>query len=151
MSKRLVSVLVLAGLLMGCAGTSKMMLGAARAPIDPSQVRIYRSPPPGSIDIAEIDAASAIGFGTRGQDSAVMDRLRREAAALGANGLLIIGRGQSHSGGVSVGGGNYGRSSAVGLGVGIPTTQKRATAIAIYVPPMSRPLPPPPRESSTED
>lgn len=136
MSRMPTLALLLATLLAGCASTDKLMLGEARAPIDPSEVRIYRVPPPGAIDIAEIDASSAIGFGTRGQDAAVMDRLRAEAAALGANGLLILGRGRSRSPvGMSVGGASYGRNSAVGVGIGIPTTQKQATAVAMYVPP----------------
>jgi hypothetical protein len=136
MTRRLILALAGLALLGGCASTDKLMLGDARAPIDPSEVRIYRVPPPGAIDIAEIDASSAIGFGTKGQDTAVMDRLRQEAAALGANGLLILGRGNSRSPvGMSVGGGSYGRNSAVGIGIGIPTTQKQATAVAMYVPP----------------
>jgi len=136
MSRMFPLALLFAGALSACASTDKLMLGEARAPIDPSEVRIYRAPPPGAIDIAEIDASSAIGFGTKGQDSAVMERLRQEAAALGANGLLILGRGSSRSPvGMSVGGGSYGRNSAVGIGIGIPTTQKQATAVAIYVPP----------------
>lgn len=136
MTRRLILALAGLALLGGCASTDKLMLGEARAPIDPSEVRIYRVPPPGAIDIAEIDASSAIGFGTRGQDAAVMDRLRAEAAALGANGLLILGRGNSRSPvGMSVGGASYGRNSAVGVGIGIPTTQKQATAVAMYVPP----------------
>lgn len=136
MTRRLILALSTFALLGGCASTDKLMLGEARAPIDPSEVRIYRAPPPGAIEIAEIDASSAIGFGTKGQDAAVMDRLRQEAAALGANGLLILGRGDSRSPvGMSVGGGSYGRNSAVGIGIGIPTTQKQATAVALYVPP----------------
>jgi hypothetical protein len=136
MTRRLILALAGLALLGGCASTDKLMLGEARAPIDPSEVRIYRVPPPGAIDIAEIDASSAIGFGTKGQDAAVMDRLRAEAAALGANGLLILGRGSSRSPvGMSVGGASYGRRSAVGVGIGIPTTQKQATAVAMYVPP----------------
>ena len=136
MSRRLILAFAAVALLGGCASTDKLMLGEARAPIDPSEVRIYRTPPPGAIEIAEIDASSAIGFGTKGQDAAVMDRLRQEAAALGANGLLILGRGNSRSPvGMSVGGGSYGRNSAVGIGIGIPTTQKQATAVALYVPP----------------
>lgn len=136
MTRRLILAISALVLLGGCASTDRLMLGEARAPIDPSQVRIYRTPPPGAIDIAEIDASSAIGFGTKGQDTAVMDRLRQEAAALGANGLLVLGRGNSRSPvGMSVGGASYGRNSAVGVGIGIPTTQKKATAVAIYVPP----------------
>lgn len=139
MNRRIVILVALATLLAGCAGTSRMMLGEARPPIDPSQVRIYRTPPPGAVDIAELEASSAIGFGTQGQADAVMARLRREAAALGANGLLILGRGRSGSGGgVSVGAGSYGRHSGGSIGLGIPTSQQRAAAIAIYVPPPPR-------------
>jgi hypothetical protein len=136
MNRHLIWAVSAAALLAGCASTDRLMLSQARPPIPPSDVRIYRAPPPGAIDIAEIDASSAIGFGTRGQDAAVMDRLRTEAAALGANGLYILGSGQSRSPvGMSVGGANYSRNSAVGVGIGIPTTQSRISAVAIYVPP----------------
>ncbi|KFN47574.1 hypothetical protein [Arenimonas metalli] len=152
MTRRLILALAGLALLGGCASTDKLMLGQARAPIDPAEVRIYRVPPPGAIDIAEIDASSAIGFGTRGQDAAVMDRLRQEAAALGANGLLILGRGSSRSPvGMSVGGSRYSRNSAVGLGIGIPTTQKEATAVAMYVPPSASAAPPEPMDEAVDD
>lgn len=147
MNRHLLLALSAAALLAGCASTDKLMLGAARPAISPADVRIYRAPPPGAIDIAEIDASSAIGFGTRGQDAAVMDRLRAEAAALGANGLYILGSGQSRPPvGLSVGGANYSGNSAVGIGIGIPTTQKRISAVAIYVPPAVTGSKPPPVE-----
>jgi hypothetical protein len=135
MNFRPIAAMALAVLLAGCASSSKLMLGDARPAIHPSEVRIYRMAPPGAINIAEIDASSAIGFGTRGQDTAVMERLTREAAALGANGLLLLGRGGASSPvGMSVGGARYGSNTSAGIGVGIPTTQKHATAVAIYVP-----------------
>ena len=118
------------------------MLGPARAPIDPSEVRIYRAAPPGSVDVAQLEAASGIGFGTPGQERAVIDRLRAEAAALGANGLIIVGVGQARSPvGMSVGGASYGSHGAVGVGLGIPTSRRKAIAVAIYVPPSSRDTP----------
>ncbi|MDT3502319.1 hypothetical protein [Stenotrophomonas maltophilia] len=111
----------------GCASTSKVMLGRARAPIDPAQVQIYSTPPAGSQEIAQLESASAVGFGTQGQTDAAVARLKREAAALGANGVVLMGVGSSGS---PVGG---------GLGIGIPTTQKRAAGVAIWVP---NPAPP---------
>src|SRR5690606_27385279 len=90
--------------LAGCAGTSKVMLGQARPPIDPSQVQIYSVPPPGSQDVAQLEASSAVGFGTQGQTDAAVARLKREAAALGANGVVLMGVGSSGSPvGMSVG------------------------------------------------
>ncbi|MCI2244366.1 hypothetical protein L3067_07045 [Xanthomonas sp. PPL568] len=120
----------------GCASSSKVMVGAARPPIDPALVQIYSAPPPGAIDIAQLEASSAAGFGTQGQTDAAVDRLKRDAAKLGANGVVLMGVGSQRSGGgLSVGAGSYGGHVGGGLGIGIPTTQKRAAGMAIWVPP----------------
>lgn len=133
MTRLLIAALVL--LLAGCAGTSTVMMGAARAPVDPAEVRIYRIPPPDSVEIARLESTSGVGFGTPGQTEAVIARLKREAAALGANGIILLGTGSSRSPvGMSVGAASYGRHSAGGIGIGIPTTQKHAAGIAIHVP-----------------
>ncbi len=124
-------------LLSGCAGSSKVMVGQARQAIDPAQVLIYTVVPAGSQEIAQIEASSAIGFGTQGQTDSAVARLKAEAAALGANGVVLMGVGASGSsgGGVSVGGGSWGSSSYGGVGIGIPTQQKKAVGMAIWVPP----------------
>ncbi|KFA24600.1 hypothetical protein FQK02_21285 [Xanthomonas vasicola] len=124
-----------AALLAGCASSSKVMLGQARAPIDPAQVRVYSNAPVGSVEIAQLESTSAAGFGTQGQTDAAVQRLKRDAAKLGANGVVIVGVGSERSGGgLSVGGGSYGGRVGGGLGIGIPTTQKRAAGVAIWVP-----------------
>ncbi len=134
-------LLVLA--LTACASTSKVMLGQARAPVDPAQVRIYTTPPPGSVEIAQLESSSAVGFGTQGQTDAAVARLKREAAALGANGVILMGVGSSGSPvGMSVGAGSYGGHVGGGVGIGIPTTQKKAAGVAIYVPPGVEPAQP---------
>jgi hypothetical protein len=124
-------------LVSGCAGSSRVLVGQTRPPIDPSQVRIYTSVPPGSQEIAQIESSSAIGFGTQGQTDAAVARLKSEAAALGANGVVLMGVASSGSsgGGVSVGGGSWGSSSYGGVGIGIPTQQRKAAGVAIWVPP----------------
>jgi len=123
--------------LAACAGTSKVMLSEARPPVDPATVRVYTAVPPGSIQIAQLDAKSAVGFGTQGQTDAVVQRLKNEAAKLGANGIVLIGvgTGARSPGGVSVGGGSYGGHAGGGIGIGIPTQQKQGAGVAIYVPP----------------
>ena len=80
MSFRTVAIVLAAALVAGCAGSSKVMLGQARAPIDPAQVQIYRTPPAGSQEIAQLESKSAVGFGTQGQTDAAVARLKREAA-----------------------------------------------------------------------
>ena len=141
MNIRCAALLGLALLSAGCASTSKVMLGQARAPVDPATVQIYSTPPAGSQEIAQLESASAVGFGTQGQTDAAVMRLKREAAALGANGVILMGVGSSGSPvGMSVGAGSYGSHVGGGVGIGIPHTQKRAAGVAIWVP---NPPPPP--------
>jgi hypothetical protein len=136
MTFRTVPVVFAMLLAAGCASSSKVMLGQARPAIDPSQVQVYRTAPAGALEIAQLESKSAVGFGTQGQTDAAVARLKREAAALGANGVVLIGVGSSGSPvGMSVGAGSYGRHSGGGLSMGIPTTQKQAAGVAIYVPP----------------
>ena len=135
MNIRCAALLGLTLLSAGCASTSKVMLGQARAPVDPATVQIYSTPPAGSQEIAQLESASAVGFGTQGQTDAAVMRLKREAAALGANGVILMGVGSSGSPvGMSVGAGSYGSHVGGGVGIGIPTTQKRAAGVAIWVP-----------------
>ena len=140
MNIRSIAVLGVLLALAGCASTSKVMLGQARAPVDPASVQIYSTPPAGSVEIAQLESASAVGFGTQGQTDAAVMRLKREAAALGANGVILMGVGSSGSPvGMSVGAGSFGSHVGGGVGIGIPTTQKRAAGVAIWVP---NPAPP---------
>lgn len=120
--------------LAACASTHKVMLGAARPAIDPSRVQVYQAPPKQYTEIARIDASSAAGFGTQGQTDAAIDRLVREAAKLGANGVLLLGVDTVGSPvSLGVGGGSYGRHGGVSIGTGVPTSQRRAAGIAIHV------------------
>ena len=103
-------------------------------------MQIYSTPPAGSQEIAQLESSSAVGFGTQGQTDAAVARLKREAAALGANGVVLMGVGSSGSPvGMSVGAGTFGSHVGGGVGIGIPTTQKRAAGVAIWVP---NPAPP---------
>ena len=142
MRTHLVPLLVATSLLLGgCATTSHVMLGEALPAIAPEQVRVYTAPPPKYREIALVEAASGpLTYGEQNKLDAVMAKLRREAARLGANGLLLQGMGQAGRGGgvnVGVGGGRFGGHTSVGAGVGvdISPTQKHAQATAIYVEP----------------
>src|SRR6267142_1031318 len=92
-------------LLVACASTSHVITGKPRTPIDPSQVKVYSTAPPGYEEIAVIDATSrmSFAFGDQKKMNAVLERLRKEAAALGANGVLLQNTGTKSGGGVSAG------------------------------------------------
>ena len=135
------TVMLLATLaLAGCA-SSHVLTGTPRAPIDPGQVRIYYGPPPGQYEeIAILNASSgALTYGDQNKIDSALRKLRREAAKLGANGVLFQGTADGYrDGGISVGGG-LGRGggrwfSSAGVGVNVSPTQKYASGIAIWVP-----------------
>ena len=129
------AALIALPLLVSCASTSRTLVGQPRTPVDPALVQIYTNAPAGSIQIAQIEATSAAGFGTQGQADAAVARLKREAAALGANGVVLMGVGNQRAPvSFGLGGGNYGRHGGVGVGVGVPATQKNAAGMAIWVP-----------------
>ncbi|MBC8008022.1 MAG: hypothetical protein H7X76_08265 [Prolixibacteraceae bacterium] len=133
----LLSILVL----LGCANTSHVITGKPRPPIDASQVKIYTTAPVDYEEIAVIDATSRSSgsFGDQKKMDAVMERLKKEAASLGANGVLLQSTGSEYGGGVGTGVG-VGKSVGGGGGVSIGTSifsssdNKTGRGLAIYVP-----------------
>jgi hypothetical protein len=127
--------------LSGCA-TSHVMVGQARPPTSPDQVRLYLRPPASKYEeIALVDTSSRGGFAfsAQGKTDVVIDRLRAEAAKLGANGILLQGVGDQAGGSISTGFGSASASghsaSAVGFGGSATIYQKKGAAMAIYVEP----------------
>jgi hypothetical protein len=135
--------LLAASVLFLCAcATSHVMIGNARAPISPMDVRIYDRPPQRHYEeIARLDTSSqgSFSFTAQGKVDAVIKRLRTEAAKLGANGVLLEGMGDQTSGSIGTGGGreSYSGGGSFGGGVGISTglNRKVGGGVAIYVPP----------------
>ncbi|RMH90790.1 hypothetical protein EBB59_10125 [Lysobacter pythonis] len=125
--------------LAGCA-SAPLVTGTARAPIDPSQVRIYYGPPDTAYEeVARLDVASgAFTYGERNKNSAILERLRKQAASVGANGVIFQHAMRGAGGpGVSIGagGGRIGGHGhgGVGVGVSISPRQKYGSGIAIHV------------------
>jgi hypothetical protein len=92
-------------------------------------------------EVATLDASSKSAFGAGGQRSVdkVIERLKIEAAKLGANGVILEGFSDAETGsiGTGVGSESYGNHSAVGLGVGgsLGIYKKTGHGDAIYIPP----------------
>ncbi len=136
------SLIVVMALLTGCAPVSHVMVGHARPPITPDQVKIYSHPPATPFEeIAVLDASSKSAFGPGGQSAVdkVIERLKIEAAKLGANGVILEGFSDAETGsiGTGVGSDSYGNHGAVGVGVGgsLGIYKKTGHGDAIYVQP----------------
>jgi hypothetical protein len=124
-----------------CAPSSHILVGTARAPISPDQVKIYSAAPPVFDEIAILNASSKSVFSPGGQRAIdqVIQRLKVQAAQLGANGVILEGFVDNQTGaiGTGVGSDSYSRNSSVGVGVGgsLGIFKKTGQGRAIYVPP----------------
>ena len=89
-------VLLLAMILIGCYPVSHIVVGETKSPISPSQVKILAEYPDEYEIIARIDASSefafkdpSINFTWQSKMDKIIERLKIEAAQLGANGIVI--------------------------------------------------------------
>jgi len=128
--------------LAGCASSQVAVVGRARPAISPDQVQIYLQPPASKYDeIANLSASSrgSLSITTAGRMDKVIQRLKNEAAKLGANGILLHGVGDQAGGSVGAGISTETNSghSPYGLGFGASAFSLRMSGdgVAIYVEP----------------
>jgi hypothetical protein len=101
---------------------------------------VYTTAPPEAQQIALLDAQSDSVFSPGGQKAVdkVIERLKMQAAQLGANGIILgdLADRQTGSMGTGVGSGSDSGHSAVGVGFGgsFGIYKKSGKATAIYVP-----------------
>jgi hypothetical protein len=137
---------VLLGLLLvaGCGTSSSQLVGPARPPINPADVRVYKAPPSKFEQIAFLDATSGTSFfhGTAQGEANAIEKLKIEAAKVGANGVLLTLVDDRPTGAIGIGvggggisGGRGGVTAASGSASGgFPLVSNGARGIAIYVP-----------------
>ncbi len=126
----------------GCISSRVIVVGQARPAISPDQVQIYLQPPQSRYEqIAELAASSRRSFAFTSEDQIdkVIERLKTEAAKLGANGILLHGVGNQSGGSVGAGISTETNSphSPYGLGFGASVffSEKSGDGVAIYVEP----------------
>lgn len=116
---------LLALLLAACASGSATATAAVRAPISADQVKIYLEAPGTFEVIGLISASSDAGWTEQGSVDYAMAELKRQAAKLGANGVLLQSSGEKTTAvlGTLPGGFVY----------SVPVTAKVLQGRAIYV------------------
>jgi hypothetical protein len=117
--------------LVGCAASSLILVGKSRPPISPEAVKLYIKPPSKYEEIAILDSSSKSSWAVtdQGKMDVAIQRLKEEAAKVGANGILINGTGDGLGGGVVTGNTSGGVSSGVFMSV----FHKTARGVAIFV------------------
>jgi hypothetical protein len=134
------SVLSLACWLAGCAASTQVLTGAARAPVAPSAVRVYTQAPQAFEEIAVLGASrrSISGAGGERAIAKMIETMRLQAAQLGANGLLLEDFSDSDpiALGTGLGSQTYTHNGSIDVGVGgsFGMVKKMAQARAIFVP-----------------
>ena len=133
------SVIFTLTLLLAACASSSVVVGTARKPIPAEQVRVLIEPPAGYETIALLEASDlgANGFSAQSRMNKVIKRLKAEAAALGANAILLQGIDTQVTGAVGSGYANTSVSGnsayTTGLGYSAAQTSKVGKAIAIYI------------------
>ena len=119
-------------LIIGCVPVSHIVVGETREPIHPSNVKIYLDYPEKYEKIALIDAGSNFAFKDpeilftyQSKMNKVIERLKIEAAQLGANGVVMLDTDNKIHQSFSVDKDGNASSSSY--------TEKFGKAIAIYV------------------
>lgn len=120
----------------GCAASSHIIVGKTRAPISPEEVRLYSKPPTNYEEIAIVDSSSKNSWAVtdQGKIDVAIQRLKEQAASIGANGILINVTGDIATGAVGVGSANAYGNTAFGYGISSSVLHKAAKGMAIYVP-----------------
>ncbi len=119
-------LLALALLALGaCASGSAIVTGNTRVPVALVQVKIYLEPPAAFEVIGLVSASSDAGWTEQGSVNYAIEELKKQAAKLGANGVLLVSAGEKTT--TVVGG--YG----TGYYYAIPVTAKTVQGRAIFV------------------
>jgi uncharacterized protein YbjQ (UPF0145 family) len=123
--------------LSGCSTSSRQIVGQKRPAISVSEVQLYQMKPAKYEQIAFIQASSknSLSFSDEAMQDAAIERLKKEAAALGANGVLLQTTEDEVTGSMGTGSGVGGRNVSIGIGLSFPITNKLVKAVAIYVAP----------------
>ena len=139
--RKAASMLLLA-VLSACASSRAVLVGRARPPISPDRVRIYLEPPESPYEqIANLAASSRGSFAltTHGKIDKVIERLKNQAARLGANGVLLHGVGSRSAGSIGAGVSTESESGhspyGLGFGTSVFLSQESGDGVAIFVEP----------------
>jgi ABC-type sugar transport system substrate-binding protein len=113
--------------LSACASGSSIVTGATRTPIDPSEVRLYLDAPDRYETIGLVNASSDAGWTEQGSQDYAIEELKKQAAKLGANGVLLMTSGEKTS--------SFAGASSSGAFYAIPDSEHTVSGKAIYVSP----------------
>jgi hypothetical protein len=136
------AIMLMNAALTGCATTHAALVGQARPAVSPESVQIFLEPPTARYqEIANLSASSRGSFTvtTHGKIDKVIERLKKEAARLGANGILLHGVDSRSAGSLGAGVSTESETGhspyGLGFGTSVFLSQESGDGVAIYVEP----------------
>lgn len=139
MQSKLLLTLLAVVMTAGCSTTTYVLVGSRRPPISSDEVIVYGRPPAAFEEVAILDANTKQSwtFSEQSQLDLVIERLKKIAASLGANGILFQGASNEYAGSVAFGNTSFHRNSILSIAGAIPLSAKVGHGVAIYVAPGS--------------
>jgi len=133
MERQLIRFILLTAVIVfltSCGSSSHIIIGITRDPIEPEKVKIYADPPAKHQKIAIVEASSKNSWAAtdQGKTDKMIERLKGEAASLGANGILLQGVDDQNLGMVGSG---FGSATAYSKG---NVTNAYGAGSTVYVP-----------------
>lgn len=128
--KRLIAIALLMTIT-ACAAGSGIVTGQKRPPTDPKQVKLLLQPPQNHEVVGMVESRSIGGFTDQDKQNYALEELKKQAASIGANAIVLTG-----SGAESATGGSF-IKQPYGGGIFVPnqTKNKTLSATAIFVTP----------------
>ena len=114
--------------LAGCASGSAIITGKVRPPISAESVQLYLQPPAQFEVVGLVKASSDAGWTEQGSVDYAVKELKKQAAKVGANGILLSGTGTKTTSTVIV------PSGAVLIGVPVEAQALEGQAIFVEQP-----------------
>jgi hypothetical protein len=139
MGNRLIFAIALMPMLAGCATSSRTLTGTPRPALSPIEVKVYTQAPQSFEEIAVLGASrrSVTSAGGERAIEKMINAMKSEAAALGANGVLLENLSDSDplAIGTGVGTQTYTHNASIDVGVGgfLGVVKKTVQARAIFV------------------
>jgi uncharacterized lipoprotein YajG len=139
MINRLIFAIALLPMLAGCATSSRTLTGSPRAPLSPTDVRVYTQAPRSFEEIAVLGASrkSVTSAGGLRAVEKMIETMKSQAAEVGANGLLLEELSDANAVALATGVGSqtYTHNASIDLGVGgsLGVVKKTVKARAIFV------------------
>ncbi|MBR3568613.1 MAG: hypothetical protein IKN94_10115 [Salinivirgaceae bacterium] len=119
--KHLFYIFIICLFLLSCASGSVLVTGKQREATYPENVIIYSEAPSNYEVIGIVTASSDMGWTEQGDLNYAIEELKKQAAKVGANGIILESLNTVNSGGIMTN------------GVYIPVTAKSVSGKAIYV------------------